>query len=86
MGSSLTNMLYGILLFVRWAGLILIAIVGIGVLISEAVKERLSPGKVLAVAGSAILAGVLIWVLPTLINYSRAEVGTIIPDRPVGGY
>ncbi|NNH69497.1 hypothetical protein HLB23_06380 [Nocardia uniformis] len=86
MGSSLTNMLYGILLFVRWAGLIVISIAGIGILISEGIKSKLSPGKVLAVAGSAILAAVLVWVLPTLINYSRAEVGTVIPDMPVGGY
>ncbi|MBF6089215.1 hypothetical protein GV794_01420 [Nocardia cyriacigeorgica] len=86
MGNNLTGVLLVILQFVRAAGLILIAIIGIGTLISEGAKSKLSPAKVLTVAGSAILAGVLIWLLPTLINHARWEVNTVVPDAPVGAY
>ncbi|ONM46341.1 hypothetical protein [Nocardia donostiensis] len=84
--SNLSNILYGVLIFVRWAGLILITIISMGVLISEAAKSKLSPGKVLGVAGSAILAAVLFWMLPTLVNYARSDANTIVPDHPIGGY
>lgn len=84
--SNLSNILYGVLVFVRWAGLILITIISMGVLISEAAKSKLSPGKILGVAGSAILAAVLFWMLPTLVNYARSDVNTIVPDHPVGSY
>ncbi|MFD4405522.1 hypothetical protein ACFWPH_22470 [Nocardia sp. NPDC058499] len=83
--SNLSNILYGILVFVRWAGLILITIVSMAVLISEAAKSKLSPAKILGVAGSAILAAVLFWMLPTLVNFARADANMIVPDHPVGG-
>ncbi|MFC9897810.1 hypothetical protein ACFVMC_29325 [Nocardia sp. NPDC127579] len=56
------------------------------VLISEAAKSRLSPAKILTVAASAVLAAVLFWVLPSLVNYARSDSGIIVPDHPVGGY
>lgn len=84
--NNLSNILYGVLIFVRWAGLILITIISMGVLISEAAKSKLSPGKILAVAGSAILAAVLFWMLPTIVNYARSDANTIVPDQPVGSY
>ncbi|TLF55277.1 hypothetical protein [Nocardia cyriacigeorgica] len=84
--SNLSNILYGVLIFVRWAGLILITIISMGVLISEAAKSKLSPGKILGVAGSAVLAAVLFWMLPTIVNYARSDANVIVPDHPVGGY
>lgn len=84
--GNLSNILYGVLIFVRWAGLILITIISMAVLISEAAKSRLSPAKILGVAGSAILAAVLFWVLPTLVNYARTDSNIIVPDHPIGGY
>ncbi|MEU4314153.1 hypothetical protein [Nocardia sp. NPDC024068] len=83
--GNLSNILYGILIFVRWAGLILITILSMGVLIAEAAKSKLSPGKILGVTGSAVLAAVLFWMLPTLVNYARGDAGMIVPDHPVGG-
>lgn len=84
--SNLSNILYGVLVFIRWAGLILITIISMGVLIAEAAKSKLSPAKILGVAGSAILAAVLFWMLPTLVNYARSDANTIVPDHPVGSY
>ncbi|NUP26246.1 MAG: hypothetical protein HOQ44_06050 [Nocardia sp.] len=84
--GNISNILYGILVFVRWAGLILITIVSMGVMISEAAKSKLSPAKVVGVDGSAILAAVLFWMLPTLVNYARGDANMIVPDHPVGGY
>lgn len=84
--SNLSNILYGVLVFIRWAGLILITIISMGVLIAEAAKSKLSPAKILGVAGSAILAAVLFWMLPTLVNYARSDATTIVPDHPVGSY
>lgn len=84
--SNLSNILYGVLIFVRWAGLILITIISMGVLIAEAAKSRLSPAKILGVGGSAILAAVLFWMLPTLVNYARSDANTIVPDHPIGSY
>ncbi|NUS44698.1 MAG: hypothetical protein HOQ24_13545 [Mycobacteriaceae bacterium] len=84
--SNLSNILYGVLLFVRWAGIILIAIVGIAMIISEGAKSKLSPGKLLAVGASAILAAVLVWTLPSLVNYARSDAGVVVPDHPIGGY
>lgn len=82
----LSTILYNALIFVRWAGLILITILSMGVLISEAAKSRLSPAKILAVAGSAVLAAVLFWILPTLVNYARTDSTIVVPDAPIGGY
>lgn len=84
--GNLSNILYGILIFVRWAGLILITILSMAVLIHEAVSSKLSPAKILAVVGSAVLAAVLFWVLPTLVNYARTDSNIIVPDHPIGGY
>ncbi|WP_280442717.1 hypothetical protein [Nocardia brasiliensis] len=70
----------------RIGGLFLLVLVATGILISEAARSRLSPGKMIVVTGSAILAGVVLWVLPSLINYARYDVGTIIPEYPIGGY
>ncbi|WP_442939599.1 hypothetical protein [Nocardia sp. CY41] len=82
----MSNILYGILIFVRWGGLIIIAIITIGVLISEAAKSRLSPGRIILVFGSGLMAGVAIWILPTAMNYARTDANLIVPDHPIGGY
>ncbi|MFE4455793.1 hypothetical protein ACFROC_00415 [Nocardia tengchongensis] len=86
MGTQLGYILYGVLLVFRWIGLIVLTIASMAILISEAAKSKLSPGKVLAVAGSAIVAAVVFWVLPTLVNYARIDSGTIVPNAPVGSY
>ncbi|MDR7168989.1 hypothetical protein ACFYU5_33365 [Nocardia aobensis] len=85
MGSQLGYILFNILQFVRWAGIIIIAIAGMALLISEGVKSKLSPGKVLGVAASAIVAAILFWILPTVVNYARVDSNRIVPDQPVGG-
>ncbi|MEV5652534.1 hypothetical protein AB0L57_30155 [Nocardia sp. NPDC052254] len=85
MGSQLSFILYNVLVFVRWAGIIIIAIAGMALLISEGIKSRLSPTKVLGVAASAILAAILFWILPTVVNYARVDSNRIVPDQPVGG-
>ncbi|MBF6301264.1 MULTISPECIES: hypothetical protein [Nocardia] len=84
--GNLSNILYGILIFVRWGGLIIIAIITIGVVISEGAKSRLSPARIIVVFFSGIMAGVVIWILPTTINYARTDANLIVPDHPVGGY
>ncbi|MEV0297664.1 hypothetical protein [Nocardia sp. NPDC050710] len=84
--GNLSEILVRILLFVRWAGLILITILAISVLITESAKSKLSPAKILGVAGSAILAAVMLWMLPTLVNYARTDANLIVPDHPIGGY
>jgi uncharacterized membrane protein len=84
--SQLETILYNGLVWFRWVGIIAIAIVAMAILISEGAKEKLSPGKVLTVAGSGVLAAVLFWVLPTVINYARQDTNiTIVPDT-VGLY
>ncbi|WP_327146917.1 hypothetical protein [Nocardia sp. NBC_01327] len=84
MGTQLGSILYEVLLVFRWIGLIILTIASMGILISEATKNKLSPGKVFAVAGSAIVAAVLFWVLPTIVNYARVDSSTILPDAPIG--
>jgi hypothetical protein len=84
--GNLSAILFNILIFVRWAGLILIAIISMAVLIQTAASSKLSPGKILVVAGSALLAGVLFWILPTVINYARTDSNIIVPDHPIGGF
>ncbi|MEV6072943.1 hypothetical protein AB0L82_40905 [Nocardia sp. NPDC052001] len=86
MGTQLGNILYGVLLVFRWLGLIILTIASMGILISEATKNKLSPGKVFAVTGSAIVAAVLFWILPTIINYARVDSGTVVQDYPIGRY
>ncbi|NKY54008.1 hypothetical protein [Nocardia vermiculata] len=83
---NLNALLYYILLVVRALGIIVITILAMGILISEAAKSKLSPTKVLGVVGSAILAAVLFWMLPTLVNYARADATGVVPDQPVGRY
>jgi uncharacterized membrane protein len=79
--SNLESVLYNMLVWFRWVGIIAIAIVAMAVLISEGAKEKLSPGKILTVAGSGVLAAVLFWILPTLINYARSDATVeIAPD------
>ncbi|MEU2014025.1 hypothetical protein [Nocardia sp. NPDC019302] len=84
--GNLSNILYGILIFVRWGGMIIIAIVTIAVTISNAASSKLSPSKILVTFGSGLLAGVVIWILPTTINYARTDANLIVPDHPIGGY
>ncbi|MFF0457475.1 hypothetical protein [Nocardia africana] len=83
---NLNALLYYILLVVRALGIIVITILAMGILISEAAKSKLSPTKVLSVVGSAILAAVLFWMLPTLVNYARSDATSVVPDQPVGRY
>lgn len=86
LSTELANLLERILYALRWGGMIIIAIVGMGLLISEGTKSKLSPGRILTVVGSALLAAVLFWILPTLINYARIDGSTVLPDHPIGGY
>ncbi|MGW4247304.1 hypothetical protein [Nocardia sp. NPDC004722] len=86
MGTQLGTILYLVLDAVRWLGLIILAIASLAILISEAAHNKLSPSKVLTVAGSAILAALVFWALPTLVNYARVDSTTIVPDFPVGSY
>ncbi len=83
---NLNALLYYILLVVRALGIIVITILSMGVLISEAAKSKLSPAKILGVVGSAILAAVLFWMLPTIVNYARSDATSVVPDQPVGRY
>lgn len=83
---NLNSLLYYILLVVRALGIIVITILAMGILISESAKSKLSPTKVLGVVGSAILAAVLFWMLPTIINYARSDATAVVPDQPVGRY
>ncbi|MEV0359737.1 hypothetical protein AB0H71_27130 [Nocardia sp. NPDC050697] len=82
--SSLTSILVIVLNFVRWAGLIVIAIVAIGILIAESARTKLAATRVIGVGASAVLAGVVLWVLPALINYARIDSNSIVPNFPVG--
>ena len=83
---NLNALLYYILLVVRALGIIVITILSMGVLISEAAKSKLSPAKILGVVGSAVLAAVLFWMLPTIVNYARSDATSVVPDQPVGRY
>ncbi|MQY28210.1 MULTISPECIES: hypothetical protein [Nocardia] len=86
MGTNLATLLYNVLIAFRWIGLIILTIASMAILISESAKAKLSPGKVLAVAGSAIVAAVVFWVLPSLVNYARVDATTLVPGQPIGGY
>lgn len=81
--SYLINMLVTLAYYGRIAGIIVISLVAIGVLISEGAKSKLSPGRTIMVTASAILAGVCIWLVPSLINYARYDVNSVVPDYPV---
>ncbi|NKY87221.1 hypothetical protein [Nocardia veterana] len=84
--QHLNSLLYYILLVVRALGIVIITILSMGILISESAKSKLSPAKVLGVVGSAILAAVLFWMLPTIINYARSDATSVVPDQPIGRY
>lgn len=84
--NNITNILYSILLFTRFAGIIVIAILGIMFLITEGARSKLSPGKIIAVGASTLLAAFVLWTLPSLVNYARSDSRTIVPDHPIGGY
>jgi hypothetical protein len=84
--GNFSYILYNTLVFIRWSGLIVITILSMAVLISEAAKSKLSPAKILGVAASAVLAAVMFWVLPTLVNYARTDSNIIVPDQPIGSY
>jgi hypothetical protein len=82
--SFLQTVLYDFLLQFRWLGIIAIALVAMAVLITEGAREKLSPTKLLTVTASGVLAAVLFWTLPTVIDYARSDADLIIP-APVGG-
>lgn len=84
--GNLSFILYNVLIFVRWSGLILIGILAMAVLLEQAATNRLSATKTIGVVGSAILAAIAFWVLPTLVNYARTDSSIIVPDHPIGGY
>ncbi|GAB2710154.1 hypothetical protein [Nocardia thraciensis] len=86
MGSQFGFILSEVLNFVRWAGIIILTIVILVIFISEAAKSRLSPGRILVVAATGLLAAVLFWLLPTLVNYARVDSNSVIPDHPIGSY
>ena len=82
--TQLAQILTIILYALRWGGLIVITIISLALLISEGAKSKLSPGRILTVVGSAVLAAVLFWLLPTLINYARTDTDTVLPNQPIG--
>lgn len=84
--TSIGEMLYGVIVQFRLIGIIIIAIVAMAMLITEGAKSRLSPGKIFSIAGSGILAGVLFWILPSVINYASQDANTVVPNAPVGGF
>ncbi|MBL1079748.1 hypothetical protein JK358_35640 [Nocardia sp. 2] len=86
MSSSLTDILYRATSMTRVAALICLGAVATWLIIADGAKDKLSPGKVLGIAASAVLAAILIWTLPTLINYARVDSERIVPAHPVGGY
>lgn len=82
--TYLGDILYSALLYFRWVGIIAITILSMAILISEAAKSKLSPAKILTVAGSGLLAAILFWVLPVVIDYARRDVTPIVPAGPIG--
>ncbi|WP_280264950.1 hypothetical protein [Nocardia wallacei] len=86
MGSQFGVILSEVLQFVRWAGLICLTIVILGIFLSEAARSRLSPGRIIVVAATGLLAAVLFWLLPTLVNYARVDSNAVVPDHPIGSY
>ncbi|GAB2452363.1 hypothetical protein [Nocardia tengchongensis] len=86
MGTSLETILSLILQMVRWIGILILTIASMAILISEATKNKLSPGKVISVVGSALVAAVLFWVLPSLVYFARADSSHVVPERPIGQY
>ena len=84
--SYLESFIYNFMVSFRWLGIIAIAIVAMAVLLSEAAKEKLSPGKILTVTGSGVLAAVMFWILPTLVDYARTDADAIVPNQPIGTY
>ncbi|MEU0539036.1 hypothetical protein [Nocardia sp. NPDC005978] len=84
--GALATFLTRALLEFRWLGTIILAFIAGGVLIADAAKSRLSPGKMLLTVGSGLLAVVLFWTLPSLINYVRSDSGNIVPNQPIGNY
>ncbi|MFE9575188.1 hypothetical protein ACFYO1_02285 [Nocardia sp. NPDC006044] len=84
--TYLLNFLIVLAGFARTGGLVIVGLVSTYVLIAEAAKSKLSAARIITVAASAILAGVVLWILPSLINYARYDVSTFVPDYPIGGY
>lgn len=81
--TSLESILTSVMLTFRWVGITAISIVSMALLISEAAKSKLSPAKIFTVAGSGVLAGVLFWVLPTVIFWARGDAETIVPSDSI---
>ncbi|WP_425577694.1 hypothetical protein [Nocardia callitridis] len=79
-------MMYNVLIFFRWGGVIVITIGCMGVFIGEAVKSRLSPVKIIVVGSSGVLAVMVFWSLPNLANIGRSDSTIIVPDQPIGSY
>ncbi|WP_199742759.1 hypothetical protein [Nocardia stercoris] len=78
MGTSLYNILTNVMYAFRYIGLAILTIASMAILISEAAKSKLSPGKVLAVAGSAIVAAVVFWILPTIVSDATSDSGQVV--------
>ncbi|NUS42720.1 MAG: hypothetical protein HOQ24_03355 [Mycobacteriaceae bacterium] len=78
--TSLESTLQSVLLEFRTLGMVLIAMIAMALLISEGAKSKLSPGKILTVVGSGILAAGLFWVLPTIISYVQSDAEVVVPS------
>ncbi|MET9029350.1 hypothetical protein ABZW96_27580 [Nocardia sp. NPDC004168] len=63
----------------RIVGVILIAIISIFTLIQSAARDRLSVTKLLVTGAGALLAGAMVWMLPTLIYLARDEAQANLP-------
>lgn len=75
------NILDLVLTFVRFAGLTVIFIAALVIFIHDAIKSKLSPARMFTVAASAIIAGVLFWVLPGLIEDARQTGSGAVPNN-----
>lgn len=84
--GSLSTIAYGALLFFRWTGSIGLGIFAMAVLFSESIRSRMSPGRIMQVVASSLLAMVLFWTLPTLMNYARTDSRIVVPNAPIGSY
>ncbi|WP_406231693.1 hypothetical protein [Nocardia sp. NBC_01009] len=84
--GSFSIILYSFLMWFRWIGTIALTIIIMFWLVSVAASSKLSLPKVLGVVGSGIIAVVMFWILPTVVNYARSDANIIVPDHPIGSY
>jgi hypothetical protein len=77
--NNIINILYTILCWIRIAGMIGIVIVALFLFIPDVAHNRFSPARILSFAASAILAGVVFWLLPDMIHFARTGSRQFVP-------